>query len=131
MENHMTERVATSTVDREARHEKASDSLRVDHLVESRHKFVSLSPHVITVEHGGQHLRLALPSQSPACEFIVISATDDLLFLIGSQRNGRDGEKNRGAVVVARRAKNGVYLTELWHETHVPFVTRIRRGKSR
>jgi hypothetical protein len=131
MEKYMTEGTKTGIAERERRPETTTDSLRVDHLLESRHKFVSATPHVITVEHHGQQLRLALPSHSPACEFIVTSATDDLLFLIGSQRAGRDGDKHRGAVVVARRAKNGVYLTELWHETHLSFVTRIHRGKAR
>jgi hypothetical protein len=34
-------------------------------------------------------------------------------------------------VVIARKAGNGVYLTELWHETHRSFVKRMCRWRSR
>jgi len=86
---------------------------------------VSATPHFVTVEHDGEDLRLALPSHCPACDFHVTSAVGDFLFLIGSQRPGCDGETYRGAVVVARKRKDGVYATEFWHETHLSFVMRV------
>jgi hypothetical protein len=122
--------IATQLSDHEPAYETTTDSLRVDHLIDSRHKFLSPSSRVITVEHCGKNLRLALPSHSPACDFHVTSASDDFLFLIGSQRPGRGGETYRGAVVVARKGKDGVYATELWHETHLSFVMRVSRDLS-
>lgn len=131
MGTYMTESTTTDILEHEPRLDRAIDSLRVDYLLESRHRFVAATPRFITVEHGGQELRVAVPSQCPDCEFIVTSAVDDLLFLVGSQRPDHDGEKHGGAVVVARRATNGVYLTELWHETHRSFRKRICRGEAR
>jgi hypothetical protein len=131
MDKYLTERGATDLLEREPKHDRANESLRVDFLLESRHRFVSATPRFVTVEHGGQEFQLALPSHCPDCDFVVTSATDDMLFLVGSQRPDHDGEKHRGAVVVARRARNGVYHTELWHETHRSFVKRMSRARAR
>ena len=120
----------TDMIGHETRFETMPDSLRVDHLIDSRHKYVSATPHFVTVEHDGELLRLALPSNCPVCDFLVTSALGDFLFLIGSQRPGRGGETYRGAVVVARRQDDGVYVTELWHETHLSFVMRVGREMS-
>ncbi len=117
--------MAMNLIEREANSRTKTDPLRVDHVSDSRHKFVSATPHVVTIEHDGQDIELALPSQCPVCDFHVTSAVGDFLFLIGSQRPGRDGETYRGAVVVARRRKDGIYATELWHETHLSFVMRV------
>jgi len=117
--------MVTELIEREARSKTTTDTLRVDHLIDSRHKYVSATPHVVTVEHQGEDLRLALPSHCPACDFYVTSTVGDFLFLVGSQQSGRAGETYRGAVVVARRRKDGIYATELWHETHLSFVMRI------
>ena len=119
--------ITTEIADHDPTFEPTAESLRFDHLIESRHKFLTATPEVITVEHGGRKLRLALPSHSPACDFLVTSAEDDFLFLIGSQRPRRGGETYRGAVVVARKGEDGVYKTELWHETHLSFVMRVSR----
>ncbi len=120
--------MAVDLIDRRASVKTITDMLRVDHLIDSRHKFVAAAPHVVTVEHDGEDLRLALPSQCPPCDFRVTSAVDDFLFLIGSQRPGREGENCQGAVVIARKGQDGIYATELWHETHVSFVKRVRVG---
>jgi hypothetical protein len=116
---------AANLIEREASSKTKTETLRVDQVSESRHKFVSATPHVVTVEHDGEDIRLVLPSHCPACDFHVTSAVGDFQFLIGNQRAGRDGETYRGAVVVARRRKDGVYATELWHETHLSFVMRV------
>jgi hypothetical protein len=131
MAKFMTNSVATDILEPEPKADRGVDSLRVDYLLESRHRFVSATPRFITVQHGGQDLCVAVPSHCPDCDFIVTSASGDLLFLVGSQRPDHDGEKHRGAVVVAHRAKNGVYLTDLWHETHRSFVKRICGERAR
>src|SRR5271165_146692 len=115
----------TQATARESSHKTTTEQLRVDHVIDSRHKYVSATPHLVTVEHEGEDLRLALPNHCPACDFHVTSSVGDFLFLIGSQRPGRDGETYRGAVVVARKRHDGVYATELWHETHLSFVMRV------
>ena len=117
--------MATDLIECEVNSKTMTETLRLDHVIESRHKFVSATPHVVTVEHDGEDIRLALPSHCPPCDFHVTSTIGDILFLIGSQQPGRDGETYRGAVVVARRRKDGVYATELWHETHLSFVMRV------
>ncbi len=120
--------MATKLIDRETRSTRQStgaEQLRVDHVLDSRHKFVAAAPTYVTVEHEGEDLRLALPSNCPECDFHVKGAVGEFLFLIGSQHPGRDGETYRGAVVVARRRSDGVYATELWHETHLSFVMRV------
>jgi len=123
--HHTESTMATNLTEREASSKTKTETLRVDHVSESRHKFVSATPHFVTVEHDGEDLRLALPSHCPACDFHVTSAVGDFLFLIGSQRPGCDGETYRGAVVVARKRKDGVYATEFWHGTHLSFVMRV------
>jgi hypothetical protein len=123
---HLTEiNMATNLIERYARLETSTETLRVDQVIDSRHKFVAATPHVVMVEHEGEDLRLALPSHCPACDFHVTSSVGDFLFLIGSQRPGRDGESYRGALVVARKRRDGIYATELWHETHLSFVMRV------
>jgi hypothetical protein len=117
--------MATDLMEREASSRTKTEALRVDQVSDSRHKFVAATPHVVTVEHDGEDIRLALPSHCPPCDFHVTSSAGDFLFLIGSQRPGHDGETYRGAVVVARRRKDGVFATELWHETHLSFVMRV------
>ena len=117
--------MATDLIEREANTRTMTETLRVDHVLDSRHKFVATTPHVVTVARDGEDIQLALPSHCPACDFSIISALGDLLFLIGSQRPGRDGETCRGAVVVARRREDGIYATELWHETYLSFVRRV------
>ena len=102
-----------------------TDMLRVDHLIDSRHKYLSPDPQTVVVEHEGEEYQLALPKNSPACDFLLSAVTGDFLFLIGSQHPGRDGETYRGALVVARRREDGIYATELWHETHLSFVMRV------
>ncbi len=84
-----------------------TDMLRVDHLIDSRHKYLSPDPQTVVVEHEGEEYQLALPKNSPACDFLLSAVTGDFLFLIGSQHPGRDGETYRGALVVARSAKMG------------------------
>ncbi len=117
--------MTSNVIERETDTKMKADTLRVDHVSDSRHKYVSAAPHIVTVEHDGEEIRLALPSHCPACDFHVTSAVGDFLFLIGSQQPGRDGETYRGAVVIARKRKDGVYATELWHETHLSFVMRV------
>ncbi len=119
----------THLTEHEAGFDTRHDTLRVDHVIDSRHKYVSATPHFVTVDHAGKSHQLALPRDCPACDFLVTSAIGDFLFLIGSQRPGRGGETYRGAVVVARKRKDGVYATELWHETHLSFVMRVSRDK--
>jgi hypothetical protein len=131
VEKHITPSCATEVLEKERTVDWMIDSLRVDYLLESRHRFVSSAPRFITVEFGGEELQVGVPNHCPDCDFIVTAAVDDLLFLFGSQRSDHDGEKHRGAVVIARRARNGVYLTELWHETHRSFVKRMCRLRSR
>jgi hypothetical protein len=117
--------MVTELSELEARFRTTTDMLRVDHLYDSRHKYVSATPHLVKVEHHGEKVRVALPSHCPDCDFHVTSAVGDFLFLIGSQQPGRDGETYRGALVVARRRQDGIYATELWHETHLSFVMRV------
>lgn len=126
MTTHYTEStMATKLIGREARSRTGTEQLRIDHVIDSRHKFVSATPHFVTIKHHGEDIQLALPSHCPDCDFHVSSAAGDLLFLIGSQRPGPDGKAYGGAVVVAKRRKDGVYATELWHETHLSFVMRV------
>ena len=117
--------MVTDLREREKRYRATTDILRVDHVSDSRHKYVTAAPHVVKVKHIGEDLLVALPSHCPPCDFHVSSAAGDFLFLIGSQQPGRDGETYRGALVIARLRKDGIYATELWHETHLSFVMRV------
>ena len=122
--------MATDISERASRPATMTDPLRVDQVIDSRHKYVSATSHVVTVEHAGEELQLMLPDHCPACDFLVTSAVDDWLFLIGRWRPSHDGENYAGAVVVARRQEDGVYATELWHETYRSFVMRASLGTS-
>ena len=77
---------------------------------------------------AGEELQLVVPSHGRACDFLVTSAADDWMFLIGRWRPTHDGESYGVVVIVARRRDDGVYATELWHETHRSFVMRASTG---
>jgi hypothetical protein len=101
--------------------ELPSYELRVDQVLESKHKFVSSKPGIVEVEDVGRRARLVLPIDCPACDFLVTVAADDWLFLIGRQRTPQDAPSGRGAIVIARRRGDDLYVTELWHETYDSF----------
>jgi hypothetical protein len=104
--------------------EAPSYELRVDRVLESKHKFVSSRPGIVELEHAGRRLRLVLPLDCPACDFLVTVAAEDRLFLIGRQRAPQDDRSGRGALVIARRREGDLYVTELWHETYDSFLWR-------
>src|SRR5271165_4118022 len=52
--HHTESTMATNLIEREASSKTKTETLRVDHVSESRHKFVSATPHVVTVEHDGE-----------------------------------------------------------------------------
>lgn len=104
--------------------EVPSYELRVDQVLESKHKFVSSRPGIVEFEDAGQRARLVLPIDCPACDFLVTVAADDWLFLIGRQRAPQDAPSGRGAIVIARRRRGDLYVTELWHETYDSFLWR-------
>jgi hypothetical protein len=112
-------------LERETASSSSTEVLRFDHVIDSRHKYISSPSRTVMVEHRSRMVKLAVPCACPACDFHVTSSVGDFLFLIGSQRPGVDGECYRGAMVVARRGADGVYATELWHETHLSFVMRV------
>ncbi len=104
--------------------ELPSYELRVDQVLESKHKFVSSRPGFVEFEHAGRRARLVLPIDCPACDFLVTVAAEDRLFLIGRQRAPQDAPSVRGAIVIARRRVDNLFVTELWHETHESFLWR-------
>jgi hypothetical protein len=120
--------MATDIIETEARPELMCDPLRVDQVIQSRHKYVLASPRLVSLEHDGEVFQLVLPDYCPACEFLVTSATGEWLFLIVRWPPRHDGESFGGAVVVARRQGDGAYVTELWHETHGAFMVRSSLG---
>ena len=97
---------------------------RVDQVLESKHKFVSSKPGIVEFEYAGRRLRLVLPIDCPACDFLVTVAAEDWLFLIGRQCAPQDAPSVRGAIVIARRRADNLFVTELWHETHDSFLWR-------
>ena len=104
--------------------EVPSYELRVDQVLESKHKFVSSRPGIVEIEDVGRRVRLVLPIDCPACDFLVTVAADDWLFLIGRQRAPQDAPSGGGAIVIARRRGDDLYVTELWHETYDSFLWR-------
>jgi hypothetical protein len=104
--------------------EVPSYELRIDQVLESKHKFVSSRPGIVEFEHAGRRLRLVLPIDCPACDFLVTVAAADWLFLIGRQRAPQDASSGGGALVIARRCAHDLYVTELWHETYGSFLWR-------
>jgi hypothetical protein len=116
----MTNSAGSATLELEG----PSNNLRVDQVLESRHKFVSSRPGIVELEHAGRRLRLVLPLDCPACDFLVTVAAEDRLFLIGRQRAPQDDPSGRGAIVIARRRGDDLYVTELWHETYGSFLRR-------
>ena len=76
--------------------EVPSYELRVDQVLESKHKFVSSRPGIVEFEYAGRRLRLVLPIDYPACDFLVTVAAEDWLFLIGRQRAAGRAERTRG-----------------------------------
>jgi hypothetical protein len=102
-----------------------NDKLRVDQVLESKHKFVLYTPAIVEFEYAGQRARLVLPIDCPACDFLATAAVDDWLFLIGRQRELQDNQSSRGAIVIARRREGDLYVTELWHETQDSFLMRF------
>jgi hypothetical protein len=55
----------TNLIERETRHRTTTDMLRVDHVSDSRHKYVSATPNVVKVKHLGDDVLVALPSHCP------------------------------------------------------------------
>ena len=104
--------------------EVPSYELRVDQVLESKHKFVSSRPGIVEFEYAGRRLRLVLPIDCPACDFLVTVAAEDWLFLIGRQRAPQDAPSVRGAIVIARRRADNLFVPELWHETYDSFLWR-------
>ena len=43
---------------------------------------------------------------------------------MGRQRAPQDAPSGRGAIVIARRREDDLYVTELWHETYDSFLWR-------
>jgi hypothetical protein len=116
----MTENAGSATLELEVLNYKP----RVDRVLESKHKFVLYTPEIVEFEYAGQRFRLVLPIECPACDFLLASTTDDWLFLIGRQREPQEDRSHRGAIVIARRREDDLYVTELWHETHESFMMR-------
>ena len=76
--------------------EVPSYELRVDQVLESKHKFVSSRPGIVEFEYAGRRLRLVLPIDYPACDFLVTVAAEDWLFLIGRQLRRRTPRASAG-----------------------------------
>jgi hypothetical protein len=99
--------------------------LRFDRVLKSKHKYLCSMPEVIELEHEGRTIRLMVPDDHPQCDFLVTAAAEDWLFLIGRQRPAHEESWNyAGAIVVARKRSDDVYVTELWHETYGSFLMR-------
>ena len=96
---------------------------RADLVMESKHKYVFYTPEIVEFEHAGRRARLVLPIGCPECDFLVTVAADDWLFLIGRRRAPQDAPSG-GALVIARRHGDDLYVTELWHETYDSFLGR-------
>lgn len=97
--------------------------LRFDRLLKSKHKYLCTTPRMVELEHDGRTIRLLVPEDHPSCDFLVMAAADEWLFLIGRQRpTSEDGWNYAGAIVVARHRDEDVYVTELWHETYGSFL---------
>jgi hypothetical protein len=113
-----TDTASTATLDLDV----TIDPLRVDIVRDSRHKFTLREPRIVEVEHAGQGLRLVLPADCPDYDFLLTSAAADRLFLVGRQRESQDNGYRGGAVVIARRCEDDLYVAELFHETYAAFI---------
>lgn len=116
--------MATHTTESKASLDVAAELVRVDQLIDSRHKTVAARPRMVTVEHEGEDLRVALPAHCPAADVMVTSTSGDLLFLIGRVQPDHDNETDYGVLLVGRRGEDGTYATLLWHETLLSFLSR-------
>ncbi len=99
--------------------------LRFDRVLNSKHKYLCSMSEAIELEHDGRTIRLLVPGDHPPCDFLVTAATDEWLFLIGRQRpTDEDDWGYAGAILIARKRGEDLYMTELWHETYGSFLMR-------
>ena len=98
--------------------EKKKDCFWVDRLCGKHECFGYEETWSVKVKVDEKSVTLILPKWLPKIDVITVSVKDDLMFVIGKQREEWYDAGHLGTVVVAKRLNEKQFATVVWHETY-------------